>query len=82
MKTRYYTRDLFTEKVLSRWNNFNSRNPFTYYELSLHCIYVIRKLFRKFLLLHALNHFLPLPVMYVKGSHELKLSQREHLFHE
>ena len=28
MKTRHVTRDLFTEKVLSRWDNFNSRDLF------------------------------------------------------
>ena len=30
--TRYITSDLFTEKVLSRWDIFNSRDPFTYYD--------------------------------------------------
>jgi len=30
MKTRYVTRNLFTEKVLSRWDNFNSCDPLTY----------------------------------------------------
>ena len=46
-------------------------------ELSLLCIFVIRNLLRIFILLNALNHHLPLPVVYVKGSRELKLSQRE-----
>ena len=49
-------------------------------ELSLLCSFVIRNLLRNFILLDALNHFLPLPVVYVKGSRELKLSQRESTF--
>ena len=48
-------------------------------ELSLLCIFVIRNLLCDFILLDALNHFLPLPV-YVKGSREFKLSQRESTF--
>ena len=137
MKTRHVTRDQFTEKVLSRWDNFNSRNPFkytigrgrkwlcasrsmklrskfritkmqtskssvivcekvarfwtvratyidlytTYYDWTLaSCIFVVQYLLRNFILLDALNHFLPLPVVYVKGSRELKLSQCESTF--
>ena len=30
MKRRHVTGYLFTEKVLSYWDNFNSRDPFTY----------------------------------------------------
>ena len=30
MKTRHVTRDLSTGKVLSRWDNFHSCDPFTY----------------------------------------------------
>ena len=76
------TRDLSTEEVLSRWDNFNSRDLFpTMTELPLLCIFVIWNLLRIFILLDALNHFLPLPVVYVvKGLRELKLSQRESTF--
>ena len=49
-------------------------------ELSLLCIFVIRNLHNTFILQNALNHFLRLPVMYVKGSRDLKLSQRESTF--
>ena len=35
MKTRHVTRDQFTEKVLSGLDNFNSRNPFTYYDWTI-----------------------------------------------
>jgi len=77
MRTCHVIRDLFTEKVLSCWYNFNSRDLFnTMTELSLLCIIVIRNLFRIFVLLDALN----LLVVYVKGSRELKLSQRESTF--
>ena len=44
------------------------------------CVFVIRNLLRTFTILDALNHFLPLPVVYVNGSLELKLSQRESTF--
>ena len=30
MKTHHITRDLFMEKVLSHWDNFNSSDPFKY----------------------------------------------------
>ena len=47
-------------------------------ELSLLYIYVILNLLCIFILLDALNHFLP---VYVKGSRKLKLSQRESTFY-
>ena len=49
-------------------------------ELLLLCIFVIRNLARIFKLINTLNHFLHLLVVYVKGSRELKLSQRESTF--
>ena len=37
-------------------------------ELSLLWVFVIRNLLRNLIILYTLNHFLPLPVVYVKGS--------------
>ena len=52
MKTRHVMRNLFMEKVLSRQDNFNSRDLFhTITELSLLCIFVIQNLLRNFILL-------------------------------
>ena len=54
--------------------------PHTTTELLLLYIFVIWNLACIFKLLDAPNHFLPLPVVYVKGSRELKLSQRKSTF--
>ena len=51
-------RDLFTEKVLSRWNNFTLHDLFMI-ELSLFYIIVIWNLLQIFKLLDTLNQFLP-----------------------
>ena len=48
------------EKVLSRWDNYNSRELFyTMIELSLFWIFEIQNLLRILLLIDVLIHFLP-----------------------
>ena len=72
MKTRHVTRNLFTEKVLSRWDNFNSRDNFHIItELSLLCFFVIRNLLRIFILTCSTT-FCPSGRVW-EGSREFKL---------
>ena len=68
----------YSRKKCSRAGTISTRAilSHTMTELSLLHLSVIRNLFRIFVLLDALN----LLVVYVKGSRELKLSQRESTF--
>ena len=75
MKTHHVTRDLFTEKVLSRLDNFNSRDPFTYYDWTLApCGFLRSSVF----LSDTLNYFLSISSHSMwKDRASWKLSQRE-----
>ena len=81
MNTRDVTHDLFTDKVLSRWNKFNSRDPFTYYDWTLTPLHICNyKLGAYFQTPRRARSFSALSAVYVKGSRELKLFQRESTF--
>ena len=60
MRMRHVMCDLFTEMVLSLWVNFNSRHLLLYDDWNLASLHLCNSKFRSFILLDALNNFLPL----------------------